>query len=139
MPEQYRRRCNSRVRLPRLHGADGGAACGECAIEQVVSLGAGGDMAAAHSGWALDSPAQRLPRCCFYCTLGKQKWFDAAACESAPDVRSTPHFLHPLCHGGLQLADCSRACRCESAFLSSLSSAADNPIHCGRSCRDGGD
>eukprot|EP00965_Chrysotila_dentata_P004499 146106-Pleurochrysis_carterae.AAC.1 len=44
----------------------------------------GGNMAAAHSGWALDSPAQQVPGCCFYCILPKQKWFDRAACEAAP-------------------------------------------------------
>eukprot|EP00965_Chrysotila_dentata_P102143 3371960-Pleurochrysis_carterae.AAC.1 len=41
-------------------------------------------MAAAHSGWALDSPASRNPGCCFYCTLPKTSWFDAAACVKAP-------------------------------------------------------
>eukprot|EP00965_Chrysotila_dentata_P102700 3390802-Pleurochrysis_carterae.AAC.1 len=39
-------------------------------------------MAAAHSGWALDSPIARYG-CCFYCWLRKVDWFDVEKCKGA--------------------------------------------------------
>eukprot|EP00965_Chrysotila_dentata_P250466 6209467-Pleurochrysis_carterae.AAC.2 len=45
-------------------------------------LFAGGDMAAANSGWALDSPVARYG-CCLYCPLSKPNWFDSEKCASA--------------------------------------------------------
>eukprot|EP00965_Chrysotila_dentata_P068566 2266046-Pleurochrysis_carterae.AAC.1 len=78
LPPPYRYRCVSRMLLPPLHSSDGEELCGECN----VSLSAGGDMAAAHSGWSLDSPIARYG-CCFYCWLGKADWFDAEKCKKA--------------------------------------------------------
>eukprot|EP00965_Chrysotila_dentata_P038398 1275835-Pleurochrysis_carterae.AAC.1 len=45
-------------------------------------LCAGGDMAAAHAGWALDSPVAQYG-CCFMCELKKQSWFDPKECGAA--------------------------------------------------------
>eukprot|EP00965_Chrysotila_dentata_P120854 3997158-Pleurochrysis_carterae.AAC.2 len=74
MPEQYRLRCRSRVRLPRLLHPDGIVTrLGVSAMEQTIRLGARGDMAAAHSGWALDRTAERNSECCFYCPLSKKQ------------------------------------------------------------------
>eukprot|EP00965_Chrysotila_dentata_P056424 1872420-Pleurochrysis_carterae.AAC.1 len=79
LPAPYRFRCSSRMLLPALPSTNGGAdACAECE----VSVSAGGDMAAGHAGWALDSPIARYG-CCLYCVLGKPDWFDAAKCKSA--------------------------------------------------------
>eukprot|EP00965_Chrysotila_dentata_P130364 4310425-Pleurochrysis_carterae.AAC.1 len=48
IPEEW---CSLRVRLPRLIRADDTVTPEPCEQEQTVSLGSGGDMAAAHAGW----------------------------------------------------------------------------------------
>eukprot|EP00965_Chrysotila_dentata_P099984 3303797-Pleurochrysis_carterae.AAC.2 len=61
-PPPFRYRCHSRMHLPALKGSTGDEICGPCD----VAVAAGGDMAAAHFGWSLDSPVARYG-CCFYC------------------------------------------------------------------------
>eukprot|EP00965_Chrysotila_dentata_P224811 6194404-Pleurochrysis_carterae.AAC.1 len=77
-PAPYCYRCAARMQLPALTNSIGEEICGDCE----VAVSAGGDMAAAHSSWSLDSPVARYG-CCFYCWLGKADWFDAHKCKSA--------------------------------------------------------
>jgi hypothetical protein len=66
--------------------------CAECDEDREVNLTAGGDMAAAHSGWGLDSPIARYG-CCFYCTLPKRDWFDAGKCK----LSTRRNLVHETC------------------------------------------
>eukprot|EP00965_Chrysotila_dentata_P121003 4001749-Pleurochrysis_carterae.AAC.1 len=77
-PEAFRFRCLSRMHLPVLRDNSGAELCAECD----VAVTAGGDMAAGHAGWALDSPAARYG-CCLYCWLPKTDWFDDDKCKKA--------------------------------------------------------
>eukprot|EP00965_Chrysotila_dentata_P228246 6196495-Pleurochrysis_carterae.AAC.3 len=78
IPKAYRFRCTSRMHLPAFVDASGAELCGECE----VAVTAGGDMAAGHAGWALDSPVARYG-CCLYCWLPKADWFDEVKCKKA--------------------------------------------------------
>eukprot|EP00965_Chrysotila_dentata_P185134 6111737-Pleurochrysis_carterae.AAC.1 len=73
LPVSCRIECSSCLSVPSADDA------GE--VEEAHDLFAGGDMAAAHSGWAMDSPIARYG-CCFYCPLGKPSWFDSGKCAS---------------------------------------------------------
>eukprot|EP00965_Chrysotila_dentata_P153047 5057953-Pleurochrysis_carterae.AAC.1 len=66
------------MRLPPVIDSLGATTCDACD----VAVSGGGDMAAGHAGWALDSPIARYG-CCMYCWLGKADWFDAAKCKTA--------------------------------------------------------
>eukprot|EP00965_Chrysotila_dentata_P104228 3442063-Pleurochrysis_carterae.AAC.1 len=67
-----------RIATPRGPSDSCGIQCSSCMLlpseegdtNDEHDLFAGGDMAAAHSGWALDSPVARYG-CCFYCPLSK--------------------------------------------------------------------
>mmetsp|Transcript_43328 Transcript_43328/g.114597 ORF Transcript_43328/g.114597 Transcript_43328/m.114597 type:complete len:223 (-) Transcript_43328:38-706(-) len=48
-----------------------------------VKLVSGGDAAAAHAGWAIDSPVCRHG-VCFRCLLPKSMWADLEKCKTAP-------------------------------------------------------
>eukprot|EP00965_Chrysotila_dentata_P170322 5621944-Pleurochrysis_carterae.AAC.1 len=77
-PLPFQFRCLSRTTLPPLLNSLCQEMCSKCD----VAVSAGGDMAAAHSGWSLDSPIPRYG-VCFYCWLGKAEWFDVDKCKTA--------------------------------------------------------
>eukprot|EP00965_Chrysotila_dentata_P092410 3050035-Pleurochrysis_carterae.AAC.1 len=78
VPDMYRFRCLSSMQVPATAAADGSILCGECD----ASVSAGGDMAAGHAGFALDSPIARYG-CCMYCWLKKEDWFEYDKCKTA--------------------------------------------------------
>eukprot|EP00965_Chrysotila_dentata_P215615 6188877-Pleurochrysis_carterae.AAC.1 len=102
VPEAYRFRCFSRIHLPAFVDDAGAEVC----AARDVTASAGGDMAAGHAGWALDSLCKAATRRNFILEtclahLNPFKLYDGA--PGLPSQRIPPRCPAPSC--GTVLSD----------------------------------